>query len=140
MLCLDIAAYEASCDPLSSLMQVLHIFNEALTCRRSPSIKVSYLSETADSTSKGQAMVLDVLINATPLRDAEGTLYGVLGIAQDISDSRCVDVDLERARVTQVCPPMNLSLCHCLFTPVFLWCLLPSLPLFPFIVKPLRRS
>jgi hypothetical protein len=73
-------------------------------------------------------MVLDVLINATPLRDAEGTLYGVLGIAQDISDSRCVDVDLERARVTQVCPPMNLSLCHCLFTPVFLWCLLPSAP------------
>lgn len=91
------------------LLQVLHIFNEALTCRRSPGIKVSYLLEPADRAPRGKAMVLDVLINATPLRDETGILYGVLGIAQDISDSRCVDVDLERARVTQVSlPPIFL--------------------------------
>ena len=80
--------------------QVLHVFKEALADRRSPSIKVSYLSESENLT--GQGTVVDVLINATPLKDQDGVVYGVLGIAQDISDSRCVDVDLERARVTQV--------------------------------------
>ena len=80
----------------------MHVFQEALRDRRSPSIKVSYLSESAALT-EGQGMVVDVLINATPISDATGEIQGVLGIAQDISDSRCVDVDLERARVTQVC-------------------------------------
>ena len=84
-------------------MQVMHVFNEAMADRKSPSIKVSYLSESSDTLQNGKAMVVDVLINATPLKDGKGVIYGVLGIAQDISDSRCVDVDLERARVTQVC-------------------------------------
>jgi hypothetical protein len=84
--------------------QVLKVFDEALAGRRSPSIKVSYLSEVKQSLGTGGVLdVVDVLINATPLRDANGVACGALGIAQDMSTSRCVDVDLERARVTQVC-------------------------------------
>ena len=70
--------------------------------RRSHSIKVSYLSEAKQDLG-GLHDVFDVLINATPLRDARGVVCGAIGIAQDMSTSRCVDVDLERARVTQVC-------------------------------------
>ena len=85
------------------LGQVIHLFEEAFAGRRSPSVKVSYLSESMVSVD-AQALVVEVLITASPLKDADGLVHGVLGFAQDISESRCVDVDLERARVTQVLP------------------------------------
>ena len=82
---------------------MIHLFEEAFAGRRSPSVKVSYLSESMVSVD-AQALVVEVLITASPLKDADGLVHGVLGFAQDISESRCVDVDLERARVTQVLP------------------------------------
>lgn len=87
---------------------MLRVFEEALAGKRSPSIKVSYLSEVKQDVS-GLHDVVDVLINATPLWDENGVACGALGFAQDISTSRCVDVDLERARVTQVCDVVSCA-------------------------------
>jgi len=95
-------------------VQVMHVFNEALADRKSPSIKVSYLSESSHTMQNGEAMVVHVLINATPMKDVKGVIYGVLGIAQDISDSRCVDLHLQRARVNEVCLLLYARYTFCL--------------------------
>ena len=54
-----------------------------------------------------QAMVVDVLINATPLKDEHGNVYGVLGIAQVCiyiyqKIDRCMHACIQRCILTYI--------------------------------------